>query len=131
MLLGDLKSFYDSAYLGEPIEDEDFPRLQARAEDALMAATFGRLSGHPPGFCGPMWDAVMRAACAQVEFMFFNGFESGYGVGNNGGFTVGHVSVNAGRGDVSSSDGSINGLCQKAAMYLLPTGLMYSGGVLL
>ena len=127
MLLGDLKTYYDTIYLGEPIPDEEFPRLQARAEDVLMAATFGGLSGHPRHLCGPIKDAVLRAACAQVEYIYVNGLEAGGDESGMSAFTTGHVSVSGGNGNTNTST---NGLCKRATIFLMPTGLMYSGGVM-
>lgn len=126
MFADEVKSFYDGIYLGEPIPDEDFPRLQQRAEDALMAATFGRLHGcHPPH----VKDAILRAWCAQIEYLFFSGVETASGADAGAGFVVGHVTV-YGVSQVRT-DGTTGGLCKRAVMFLQPTGLMYAGGALL
>lgn len=124
-MFADVKPFYDGIYLGEPIPDEDFPRLQARAEDALMAATFGRLHEcHPPH----VKDAIMRAWCAQIEWLQLNGVEAANGADAGAGYVVGNVTVYGVA--AKSTDGTTGGLCKRAVMFLAPTGLLYSGGVL-
>ena len=43
-------SYYQSVYLGEPVNADDFPRLLARAREAVSAATFGRADRAPDCF---------------------------------------------------------------------------------
>lgn len=125
MLAYEVKSYYDGVYMGEPIADEDFPRLQARAEDALMAATFGRLHGcYPPS----VNDAILRAWCAQIEWLHFNGIEAALGSDGGSGFVVGHVTVYG--TSAKNNNGTTGGLCQRAVQMLAPTGLMCCAGVL-
>lgn len=120
----EVKAYYDAIYLGEPMDDADFPPLHARALDALDAATFGRWrSRHPPG----VREAILRALCAQVEYLYSVGADGGLDGGSTGSYTVGHVSVNGG----SAAGGSLaayGGLCRRAVMVLAPTGLLYNGG---
>lgn len=120
-----LSDFYIEIYQGEPVDDADFPRLFARAEEALQALTLGRLYEVDDAFC----DHVKRALCAQIEYLHMMGVETAT-VGTSGGsFTTGHVSVNSGS---NSSDAEKNGIsvCARAQMLLFPTGLLYRGCIL-
>lgn len=121
----DLRAFYDTEYIGETIEEEDFPRLQARAEDAVLAATFGRSQGALPA---PVERIVKKAVCAQIEWLALNGAEMALGAVGSGGFTVGHVTVQS--GNSGQNGGNACGLCEAAVRLLAMTGLMYGGGVL-
>ncbi len=123
MRCDDVKAYYDAIYLGEPIEDANFPRYHARAADALDAATFGRWRrDHPPD----VRDAIIRALCAQVAYLYESGASDATD-GTGGSYTVGHVSVQSGSG-ASGSTAAYGGLCRSAVMMLAPTGLLYNGG---
>lgn len=122
---GEVMEYYNSVYLGQEIPEEDFARLQARAEDALMAATFGRLHGC---FASRWKDAILKAWCAQVEWLFINGYEASHMSDGGAGFAVGHVTIYG--SSAKNSDGVTGGLCKRAIMFLAPTGLLYCGGVM-
>lgn len=121
MELAELIEFYTGVYLGEPVDETDFPRLFARAQETLQALTLGRLYTVDES----LMDHVKRALCAQIEYLHMMGVESAT-VGTSGGsFTTGHVSVSGG----SSGGGESSAVtaCARAQMHLFPTGILYRG----
>lgn len=126
MSTDEVLAFYEAEYLGEPVPPEDFPRLYARALDALRAATFGRLDSAPEA----AHDAIMRALCSQIEWLVLNGVNAGHDEGSGSTFVVGHVTLYSSTSGKSAAS-VLGGLCSSARMLLMPTGLLYNGGMLL
>lgn len=120
----ELMAFYKDVYLGEPVEEADFPRLFARAQETLEALTLGRLYTVEDA----LMDHIRRALCAQIEYLHMMGVESAT-VGISGGsFTTGHITVSSGV-SADSSGVSVEA-CARAQMHLFPTGLLFRGCVL-
>ena len=122
----ELMAFYKDVFLGEPVDEADFPRLFARAQETLEALTLGRLYTVDES----LMDYVKRALCAQIEYLHMMGVESAT-VGNSSNyFSVGHVAV--GRQSSSSGGGESSAVtaCARAQMHLFPTGLLFRGCVL-
>ena len=115
-------AFYSSVYMGE-VEQNDFPRLNARASDVIGALTgwaidCSTISNYP----AVIQTLYKKAVCAQVDFFAINGIDSVNDSGN-GGFTVGKVTVQGKAQDTSG--GTMSGNISPAAiMYLEQTGLM-------
>lgn len=120
----ELMAFYKEVYLGEPVDEADFPRLFARAQETLEALTLGRLYTVDES----LMDHVKRALCAQIEYLHMMGVESATVGASGGSFTTGHVSVSGG----SSGGGESSSVtaCARAQMHLFPTGLLFRGCVL-
>ena len=74
----ELMAFYKDVFLGEPVDEADFPRLFARAQETLEALTLGRLYTVDES----LMDYVKRALCAQIEYLHMMGVESAT-VGNS------------------------------------------------
>ena len=120
----ELMTFYKEVYLGEPVDEADFPRLFARAQETLEALTLGRLYTIDES----LMDHVKRALCAQVEFLHMMGVESATVGTSDSSFTTGHVSVSG--GSSGGGESSAATACARAQMHLFPTGLLYRGCVL-
>lgn len=117
--------YYTDTFKGEPVEEADFPRLLARAQDAIDTLLFGKLSGMD-NMAACVQETVRRALCAQVEYYALNGVESAVTGAADAGFTVGHVSAQGGSTAVSWGD-NIAGVCPSSRAMLERTGLLYRG----
>jgi hypothetical protein len=111
--------FYTQTYLGKEVTAEEFPAVEAKAEDIIGAmahwkVTEGTISNLP----SLTQTLYKKAICAQADFFGVNGLDVVASSSNGPGFTVGKVSV-SGR---SGSD-----LVRKGAMadYIAPLALMY------
>ena len=94
--------FYTNTYMGEPITAEDFPRYEARAEDAILIV-INKTADEAALLPEAVLSAVKKAICAQIEYLFEYGMGvSVYGKEAGGGFTVGKVSVNIGSAVVAA-----------------------------
>lgn len=124
MVPTELMAYYTEVYFGEPVDEADFPRLFARAQETLEALTLGRL--YTVG--ESLMDHVRRALCAQIEYLHMMGVESATVGASAGSFTTGHVSVSG--GSSGGGDASAVTACARAQMHLFPTGLLYRGCVL-
>lgn len=117
--------YYTDAFKGEPVDSADFPRLLARARDAIDALLFGKLSG-VDDMAACVQETVRRALCAQVEYYALYGVEAAATGAADAGFTVGHVSVQGGSTAMSGGD-NIAGICPASRAMLERTGLLYRG----
>lgn len=115
--------YYTETYIGEPITSQDFPRYEARAEEAiliLIKRTAEQVEVLPP----PLLLAVQKAICAQIEYLFEYGIGVAvYGKEAGGGFTVGKVSVNNGSATKAAA-GAKSMIAPAAYVYLEQTGLL-------
>lgn len=114
--------FYTNTYMGEPITADDFPRYEARAEDAILIyinKTVDEAALLPEA----VLLAVKKAICAQIDYLFEYGMSvSVYGKEAGGGFTVGKVSVN--NGSSTAAAGLRSMIVPAALAYLEQTGLL-------
>lgn len=117
--------YYTDTFKGEPVDNADFPRLLARAQDAMDALLFGKLS-LVDDMAACVQETVRRALCAQVEYYALYGVEAAVTGTADAGFTVGHVSVQGGS-NASSKSVDIAGVCPAARAMLERTGLLYRG----
>ena len=109
--------YYTSTYIGDPaVTEAAFPRLEARAEDAVNALI--RFRAVPA-----QWETLYKKAiCAQVEYYAMYGIEvASAGLMENS-FTVGKVSVTG--GGASARSGGASMVSPQAVAYLEQTGLL-------
>lgn len=111
--------FYTNTYYGKELTSEDFPAVEAKAEDVIGAMAHWKVTevtiSNLPSLTQTLYK---KAICAQADFFGVNGLDVVASSSNGPGFTVGKVSV-SGR---SGSD-----LVRKGAMseYIAPMALMY------
>ena len=115
--------YYTNTFFGETIGTNDFNRIEARAEDAILLLCRGRVSeGDFSELPSDKQTAVKKAICAQCEYFSLYGLDVANTGLNNGGFTVGKVRVDKGSGgSVSGAKATISPL---AISYLEQTGLL-------
>jgi hypothetical protein len=114
--------FYTDTYMGEPIAAEDFPRYEARAEDAILIV-INKTADEAALLPEAVLTAVKKAICAQIEYLFEYGLSvSVYGKEAGGGFTVGKVSVN--NGSSAAGAGARSMIAPAVSTYLERTGLL-------
>ena len=108
--------FFKATYVGDPaVTETDFPRLEARAEDAVNALI--RFRAVPA-----QWETLYKKAiCAQVEYYAIYGIEAASAGLMENSFTVGKVSVTGG---ASARSGGASMISQQAVAYLEQTGLL-------
>lgn len=121
-------AFYKKIYVGESVNDTDFPKLLARAEEIVETMTMYRLT--PVTFLAMPEDVqtrVKKAVCAQVEYLDANGgsdMDNGISMQSA---SLGKFSYSSG----GASGDSAQGLYAPRALRLLaPTGLLYRGSCL-
>ena len=109
--------YYTSIYIGDPaVTETDFPRLEARAEDAVNALI--RFRAVPA-----QWEKqYQKAICAQVEYYAIYGIEAASAGLMENSFTVGKVSVTGGGATARSGGASM--ISPQAVAYLEQTGLL-------
>ena len=109
--------YYTSTYIGDPaVTEAAFPRLEARAEDAVNALI--RFRAVPA-----QWEKqYQKAICAQVEYYAIYGFEAASAGLMENSFTVGKVSVTG--GGASARSGGASMISPQAVAYLEQTGLL-------
>lgn len=114
--------FYTNTYYGEPVSADDFPRYEARAEDAILIV-IKKTADEAGALPAPVLLAVQKAICAQIDYLFEYGVSvSVFGKEAGGGFTVGKVSVN--NGSSTGAAGVKSMLAPAVYAYLEQTGLL-------
>lgn len=114
--------YYTNTYLGEPVTADDFPRYEARAEDAILIL-INKTADEAALIPEAVLVAVKKAICAQIEYLYEYGLSvSVYGKEAGGGFTVGKVSVN--NGGTTGAAGVKSMLAPAVYAYLEQTGLL-------
>ena len=111
--------FYTNTYYGKELTSEDFPAVEAKAEDVIGAMAHWKVTEVTIGNLSSLFQALYKkAVCAQADFFAVNGLDVVASSSNGPGFTVGKVSVSG----KSGSD-----LVRKGAMadYIAPLALMY------
>ena len=109
--------FFKATYVGDPsVTETDFPRLEARAEDAVNALI--RFRAVPA-----QWEKqYQKAICAQIDYFAIYGIEAASAGLMENSFTVGKVSVTG--GGASSRSGKASMISPQAVAYLEQTGLL-------
>lgn len=114
--------FYTNTYYGEPVSTDDFPRYEARSEDAILIM-INKTADEVGALPAPILLAVQKAICAQIDYLYEYGMGiSVYGKEAGGGFTVGKVSVN--NGSATGAAGVRSMIVPAAYAYLEQTGLL-------
>ena len=97
-------TYYTQTYMGEPVQQADFPRYDARAEDLILGLINKSAADVLAITSQSVQEAVKKAICCQIEYFFEYGLNVAVaGREGGGGFTVGKVSVNNG----STHDGQM------------------------
>ena len=109
--------FFKAVYVGDPsVTETDFPRLEARAEDAVNALI--RFRAVPAQF-----EALyQKAICAQIDYFAIYGIEAASAGLMENSFTVGKVSVTG--GGAAARSGGASMIAPQAVAYLEQTGLL-------
>lgn len=124
------------AYNGVEIPADDFLRIAARACEAVDAATGWQISQlsnpcRPLPFVPFIVQQIKLAACAQCEYLYYEGEETALNGSDSGGrgYRIGEASDVGGASSARSGGDSSNAgmLCQKAMAALMPTGPLYAG----
>lgn len=114
--------YYTITYLGEPIAEESFPRLELRSED-LVLNLINKTAEAVAALPAVTQTAIKKAICAQIEYLYEYGTGVAvYGKEAGGGFTVGKVSVNNGGSKVAAGAKSM--IAPAVYEYLERTGLL-------
>lgn len=119
--------YYCNTFQGESVDNADFPALLERASEIVEEMTMYRLT--PLSFEAmpeSVRDRVMRAICAQIEYLDANG---GSEMDTRAGLqsaALGKFSYTAGGSDASGTGQSL--YAPRAQRILMPTGLLYRGG---
>ena len=109
--------YYTCTYIGDPaVTETDFPRLEARAEDAVNALI--RFRAVPAQFEAQ----YQKAICAQIDYFSIYGIEAASAGLMENSFTVGKVSVTGGGATARSGGASM--ISPQAVAYLEQTGLL-------
>ena len=111
--------FFANTYHGDPaVTEAAFPRLEARAEDAVNALI--RFRAVPA-----QWEKqYQKAICAQIDYYAIYGIEAASAGMMENSFTVGKVSVTG--GGASARSGGASMIAPQAVAYLEQTGLLNS-----
>ena len=121
-------AYYSTVYLGQEASDCDFPALEARAEDVIVAMTKWRVTDDTIASLPPFQRTlVKKAICAQVDWFAVNGLDSlASGTSSGEGFTVGKVTVNGWHinGKADSAGAMAAFIAPMALAYLEQSGLM-------
>ena len=107
--------FYANTYHGDPaVTEAAFPRLEARAEDAVNALI--RYRAVP----AQVEMLYQKAVCAQIDYYAVYGIEAASAGLMENSFTVGKVSVTGG----GARSGGASMISPQAVAYLEQTGLL-------
>ena len=112
-------SYYINEYCGELLEQDEFCRLEKRAERAIDLLIHGKLKDYS-SFPSNIQEAVTNAICSQVEYMLTHGIDVTVSGTDMTGFTVGKVSMSGG----GKSKGAASMVAPSAIAFLEVTGLM-------
>ena len=120
-------NYYTQTYMGEPVQQTDFPRYDARAEDLILGLINKSAADILAITSQGVQEAVKKAICCQIEYFFEYGLNVAVtGREAGGGFTVGKVSVNNGSGSAVAA-GARSMVAPGVYVYLERTGLLYPG----
>ena len=109
--------FFANTYCGDPaVTEAAFPRLEARAEDAVNALI--RFQAVPAQF----EVLYQKAICAQIDYYAIYGIEAASAGLMENSFTVGKVSVPG--GGAAARSGGASMIAPQAVAYLEQTGLL-------
>lgn len=114
------ESYYTTTYMGESVVSADFPRFEARAEEAVLLFLHGRVDAtNFTEQTATNQTLIQKAICAQIEYLSYLGIRTANFGNANESFTVGKVSVNSGK----LPTGKTSIICPAAMAFLEQTGL--------
>ena len=114
------ESYYTTTYIGESVLTADFPRFEARAEEAILLFLHGRVDATTiTDESATNQTIIKKAICAQIEYLAYLGIRTANFGNANESFTVGKVSVNSSKLPV----GKASIICPTAISFLEQTGL--------
>ena len=124
--------FYTDVYLGDAIEEEDFAKLELRAEEKLDMMTFHRIKNMDESLMTEdLAIAIKKSVCAMAEAVQGMkgepsqiGSSAGISAENIDGYSVSYSSTSASQKLTDYSD-VLKGV---AMQYLGDSGLLYRGG---
>lgn len=117
-------AYYSKQYMGEPVEEADFPRYLLRAEETIDSITrFVIKRNGFDTFDNFTQEQVKIATAAQVELYAIKGLEVATDGELPASFTVGKVSVTSGK----AGGGRSNVVAPKVRAALEQTGLLGRG----
>lgn len=125
-------AFYRDEYLGDAIKEEDFAKLEMRAEEKLDMMTFHRIKNMDEGLMTEdLAIAIRKSVCAMaeaVQSMKGEPSQIGNSVGisaeNLDGYSVSYTSTSASQ-TLNDYSTVLKGV---AMQYLGDSGLLYRGG---
>ena len=116
-------AYYTDVYLGEPVPETDFPRLELRSEE-LILGLIGMSATNVALLDETTAELVKKSICCQIEYLFEYGIGVAvYGKEAGGGFTVGKVTVNNGSSSRAEA-GARSMIAPGVYVYLERTGLL-------
>jgi|SRR5690625_501681 len=122
------EDYYNNEYMGEPIEQSDFPRFSKRASEVIDQLTNYRIKDleNMPEF---IQTQIKKAVCSQIEFYQVNGgyaeLDAGEDLSN---VSIGSFSYSSGRDSAGNTQNrQAKRVSPSALAYLKHTGLLYTG----
>ena len=116
--------YYIATYMGEAVDEKDFPRMAAKAERVINQITHGRAANFAalPSF---QQEALRQAVCAQVEYYALMGTDvSVNGDTGGNGWSIGEMRINGTSTASSKATGASTLVCAAAIAAIEQTGLM-------
>ena len=119
------QEYYNSVYMGEPVDEADFLKLLRRAEDAVGALTRFQVTEENIDALPPIISTLYKKAlAAQIEYLQEIGVNAAItgesGIAN--GFTVGKVHIGGRSGQAGASQDTL--IAPGALALLEQTGLL-------
>lgn len=116
--------YYIATYMGEAVDEKDFPRMAAKAERVIKQITHGRAANYAalPSF---QQEALREAVCAQIEYYALMGTDvSVNGDTGGNGWSIGEMHLNGSASSANKSTGAKTMICAAAIAALEQTGLL-------
>lgn len=116
--------YYIATYMGEAVDEKDFPRMAAKAERVIKQITHGRAANYAalPSF---QQEALREAVCAQIEYYALMGTDvSVNGDSGGNGWSIGEMHLNGSASSANKSTGAKTMICAAAIAALEQTGLL-------
>ena len=116
--------YYIATYMGEAVDEKDFPRMAAKAGRVINQITHGRAANFAalPSF---QQEALREAVCAQVEYYALMGTDvSVNGDTGGNGWSIGEMHLNGSASSANKSTGAKTMICAAAIASLEQTGLL-------
>lgn len=121
--------FMNKYFPSAEIPDEDFIPLAERASDIVDELTMYKVKEKGlDSYSDFVQEQVKKAVCAQIEYMNYGGIETVFGGGDKNGYSIGNTSITQMRSG-TNSDSSTQRVSKMTIKTLMPTGLLYRGGL--